>query len=805
MSASANTSASRSRENSSAALLAALCALVMIAFQTASKVIRDTLFFESFEVTALPTVVICAAIASVAFAIPAGRLIRVLSPARAIPTGFVISAALLMAEWTFRHTAPKVTAIAIYIHFAALGAVLISGFWSLVNERFDAHTAKMYVSRIAGGATLGGLIGGIVAERLSGVLDAASVIPVLAAFHMTCAVLTWFITLHHRRAQGAPPKPADDAETATEAAVRPGDAHREEAKGESMLSGLGLVLRVKYLRNLAAMVLLTTTAAGLLDYVFKAAVVAEYVEKADRQRFFAIFYTASSLATFIMQAAFGSRMLHRFGIAVTMGTLPVISGIGAVLNFLFPGVWTATVLRGGELALHSSLFRAGYEQHYTPIPPREKRPAKSVNDVVVDRTGDALGGGIISGLLALSAMLDLQVAMLLVGATIALYVAAIIITSRLRAGYVQAIEQGLIDRAYDLDAVDPHSGSPLTSIGGGAQDSLTTASVAREAGKSSVNMSMHSMQSIPVVPQSLAVGAKLGSEHNATSDNLVALTSDLRSRDPARVKRALKQFGAIDRPPVQTAIPLLAWDAVAPQVVTTLRTVVNRYVGTLIDALLDENEEFTVRRRVPRILSQATTQRAFDGLTRALTDKRFEIRYRAANALARIHAKSPELEVNRERIYDAIRSAVASDARLVASRTIVDRLPDGDAPLLGEVLEERLDRGLEHVFTLLSLVLDPQHVRIAFQGIHTDDPSLHGLALEYLDSVLPDDLRGPVLELVSLDEKVKKEAVAAAKGMRDQRQVVEDLLRSRESIVMNLTALKKAVKLPAKGESSESK
>ncbi len=801
MSASADSSASRQAGNRAAATLAAFCALVMIAFQTASKVIRDTLFFESFEVTALPTIVIGAAFASVAFAIPAGRFIRVLSPARVIPAGFVVSAGLLMAEWTFRNSAPKVTAIALYLHFAALGAVLISGFWSLINERFDAHTAKMYVSRIAGGATLGGLIGGVIAERLSGVLDAASVIPVLAAFHMVCAVLTWFITRHHKRSVG-PPAPQAEANS-VEQAVRPGDAHRDDAKGESMLSGLGIVLRVRYLRNLAAMVLLTTTAAGLLDYVFKAAVVAEYVEKAERQRFFAIFYTSSSLATFLLQALLGSRMLHRFGIAVTMGTLPVISGIGAVLNFVFPGVWTATVLRGGELALHSSLFRAGYEQHYTPIPPREKRPAKSVNDVVVDRTGDALGGGIISGLLAVSAAMSVQVAMLLVGVTIFLYVIAIIITSRLRSGYVQAIEQGLVDRAYGLDAVDPLSGQPLT-IGGARKDSLTHAAVAA-ASKSAINMSMQSLQSIVPVPSSMAPGAPLGSEHNAATDNVVALTADLRSRDPARVKRALKSFGSIDRPPVQTAVPLLAWDAVAPQVVATLRTLGNRYVGTLVDALLDEDEEFSVRRRVPRILAAATSQRAFDGLTQALGDKRFEIRYRAADALARIHAKTPDIEVGAERIYDAIRAAVASDSRLVASRTIVDRLPDTDAPLLGEVLEERLDRGLEHVFTLLSLVLDAQHVRIAFQGIHTDDASLHGLSLEYLDSVLPDDLREPVLTLVAVDEEAKKKP--RGQVTRDQRQVIEDLLKSRDSIVMNLTALKKTSKRrePPESETSESK
>ena len=92
-----------------------------------------------------------------------------------------------------------------------------------------------------------------------------------------------------------------------------------------MLTGLAIVTRVRYLRNLAGLVLLTTTASGLLDYIFKAAAVAEYVEKAERQRFFAIFYTASALATFLIQALFGSRVLNRFGIGVTMGTLPVIT------------------------------------------------------------------------------------------------------------------------------------------------------------------------------------------------------------------------------------------------------------------------------------------------------------------------------------------------------------------------------------------------------------------------------------------------------------------------------------------------
>ena len=51
--------------------------------------------------------------------------------------------------------------------------------------------------------------------------------------------------------------------------------------------------------------------------------------------------------------------------------------------------------RGGESVFRGSLFRTGYEIFYTPIPPDEKRAAKSIIDVGFDRLGDALGGGLI--------------------------------------------------------------------------------------------------------------------------------------------------------------------------------------------------------------------------------------------------------------------------------------------------------------------------------------------------------------------------------------------------------------------------
>jgi hypothetical protein len=45
------------------------------------------------------------------------------------------------------------------------------------------------------------------------------------------------------------------------------------------------------------------------------------------------------------------------------------------------------------------------------------------------------------------------------------------------------------------------------------------------------------------------------------------------------------------------------------------------------------------------------------------------------------------------------------------------------------------------VFTLLGLVLPSEPLRVAFRGLHSDDRRLRGTALEYLDSVLPRDIR----------------------------------------------------------------
>ena len=90
-----------------------------------------------------------------------------LSPPRFVPWAFAISAVLLIVEWALISAAPKVAAVLVYLHISGLGPILGSGFWLVATERFDPRTAKRKFGQIAGGGTFGGLLGGLLAERVA--------------------------------------------------------------------------------------------------------------------------------------------------------------------------------------------------------------------------------------------------------------------------------------------------------------------------------------------------------------------------------------------------------------------------------------------------------------------------------------------------------------------------------------------------------------------------------------------------------------------------------------------------------------
>jgi len=100
---------------------------------------------------------------------------------------------------------------------------------------------------------------------------------------------------------------------------------------------------------------------------------------------------------------------------------------------------------------------------------------------------------------------------------------------------------------------------------------------------------------------------------------------------------------------------------------------------------------------------------------------------------------------------------------------------------LDEFVRDRAGTSLAHVFTLLALVLPREPLQIAFRSLQTDDQHLRGTALEYLDGTLPARIRERLWPFLEQRPTVRQ--------ARPREEVMAELLRSHQSITLNLEAL----------------
>lgn len=727
---------------------------VMMAYQVASRAVRDTLFLSLFSPRTLPLMVAAASALSIACALGAGRLLSRHGPARVVPGAMALSGLLTLAEWPLAALRPAIGAVVVYLHVSAIAPVLLSGFWSILNERFDPRTAKRVIGRVSAIGTLGGLAGGVLAERGASWLGVPGTLALLALLQGWCAwSLRGLVARGRRHSRG-----------------REGSRHVPAAQAVRQLA------TTSYLRNLALLVVGSSVSASLLDYVFKAQSAGAMSPGLGLMRLFAAFYAVVSLLTFAIQALLTRAVLGRAGVAPSIGALPAAVVAGGVVAAAVPGPLSVAFARGLESVLRGSLFRSGYELLYTPIPAAEKRATKAIVDVGCDRLGDMVGAGLVALVLVLPST---SVNLALIALAVAFALATLALVARLQSGYVSSLEAGLRAGAGDLDsAADPDWSVAQSLTGSFGVPGLPATPGARAGVAAAVSAAKPAPAAASFHPPALA------------DDTLVAGLRELRSGDPGRVRAALVASSPLDPGLVAQGIALLAWDEVATDVIRALRAVATRHAGQLVDALLDPGTEFTVRRRIPPVLAVSHARRAVDGLVNGLVDTRFEVRYRCGRALDGLRGADPRLGVDEALVYEAVRRETRVGRAVWNSQKLLEQLEEtGHETFVDDFVRHRAGRSLEHVFTLLALVLPREPLRIAFAGLNAGNASLRGLALEYLESVLPPDVRD---ELWPYLEERPRSPGDGTHRVRARGEVLEDLMRSNQSIQLGLENLRRA-------------
>jgi ATP:ADP antiporter, AAA family len=703
-----------------------LAAGLMMAHQIAGKAARDGLFLVQHGAAALPAMIAGAAGFSIAFSLLGGMLMYRSAPRDLLPWALGASGLLQLGEWWLLRLRPGTASVLIYLHMSGLGAILLSWFWSMLNEEFDPREAKQRFGQIAAGGTAGGLIGGLAAERTVAWLGAPPLMLGLAGLHLVCGA---FLAFLNRGAQPAAPHPTEENLQAAWKKAVP---------------------RSPLLVTLAAIVLLGSIGAALLDYVFKVYATQTWGRDHGLLRFFAIFYTGVALVSFLLQSAAARISLAKFGLAKTISALPATLLGGSFLSLLAPGAAVAAAARAAEAAVRGSLFRAGYETCYTPVPAPEKRPAKAFVDVASEKGGDAIGAAIILLCVALAGSTALP---WILGMASLVGLASLILSTALDGIYVKALAKSLISRAVSL--------KPDSDM------DLTTRTLIFKAG------------TIPRAEDRPSGGrAESGAREGFGDDAVLSKLRDLRSADPMRVQEALTGCDVSD-PLIATQVCLLLGnDQFALLAHAALFTSPGKVLGLLSDLLMNPSLEVSVRRRIPRIIGSAPEQRAIDALVAGLEDSRFEVRLQCGRALAKATAQEPRWAIPREKIHSAVDRELSIGKLLWESH----RKQQGEPHLFGpegldELLLDKAHGSLEYVFTLLSLVHDRTPLMAAFRSLHVEDNYLRGTALEYLEGILPTHTREMLWEIIQ---------ERPAPGDRRIGDVMADLMNSSQTVILRL-------------------
>jgi len=730
------------RETSRPMVLAMIGAAAVTAQIVSGKATRDALFLTSLDYTTLPTMLMATSVCSILLVALNTRATRRLSPATLVPATFALSGVLFIVEWLLRPMSPAATAVAVYLHISCAGPLLASGFWLVSTERFDPHTAKQRFGQIAGMGTLGGLVSAVIAERVGATLGAPALLLVLAVIQFACAVVVRALAMQAEPVVGG----------AAAALARPRIRTTPSVPAAPHRSGLRVVAEAPHLRQIAYVVLLGTTSAALLDYLFKAQATEVFGRGDQLLRFFAIYYAATSLFTFLVQVSSARLVLERWGIALSAVSPSLALFVGTIGNLIVPGFASLTFARGAEAVFRGSLFRTGYELFYTPMPADEKRAAKSIIDVGFDRVGDAMGG-ILVRLALVFAPAAQSSAILALG--LAGSVAAIVAGSRLKTNYIRTLENSLLDKADGAGLAD--SGERSSSI------DIATIQRYRTARLQAETLESPASPATPLPPD-------------------VRDILRLRSRNRDRVMQVLSRQEGLTPALVPHVIPLLAWDHLAEHAVYALRKVAEEHVGALTDALMDPNQDFAVRRRLVRVFSVCVSQRAADGVMAGLDDARFDVRFQAARSLTEIVEKNPGVVIDAPRVFAVVEREAGVGRPVWESRRLLDGVSSTEAlSPLDEFVRDRAGTSLAHVFTLLALVLPREPLQIAFRSLQTDDRHLRGTALEYLDGMLPPPIRERLWPFL--------ESGPARHSGRPREEVMAELLRSHRSITINLEAL----------------
>ncbi|HEY0809762.1 MAG TPA: Npt1/Npt2 family nucleotide transporter, partial [Longimicrobiales bacterium] len=307
-----------------------------------------------------------------------------------------------------------------YGWYDLFSAALVTQFFMATQLFLNTRSAKQAYPLVIGGgalgATLGGMITGLTAEKIG----APNLLLVAAGIIVVFAAGLPFIY------QGTP---------------------RPREKANRPASTVDALWRNKHIRFIAASVILTVIVKELVDYQFNMLSQQAYQTRDAVSAFQGKFNAITQWLPLVLVMLLHP-VLKRFGVGIAIMLLPAALVVTNVALAIWWGLFAAASAKGAETALRYSAERAGREILYLPVPEQVRLTAKPYIDVVIEKgVGKVVSAALIFGLLQFfSARQISYVSLALAGGSLVLAVA-------LRKEYVKTLAKAIQGRIVSLRGV----------------------------------------------------------------------------------------------------------------------------------------------------------------------------------------------------------------------------------------------------------------------------------------------------------------------------------------------------------------
>lgn len=250
----------------------------------------------------------------------------------------------------------------------------------------------------------------------------------------------------------------------------------------------------------------------------------------------------------------------------------------------------------------------------------------------------------------------------------------------------------------------------------------------------------------------------------------------LKHQNPEIVRTAIKAIGTThDLGLAKELIPLLDQKKYRPTLIEAFKEIGIQVLPLLRKSIQERLVPLTVIRFIPAAIQSFYSKEAVHHLLLVLTDKDLTVRLEVVRALSAIRTTHPHLKFNRYKVVSVIfdecrlhhQTLSAMHTQIIISyrnrskskKEIGDAERDARTSLL-ELLERRLESGLERIFKLLGLRYQQKDVAIAYEGLLSQKQEAQHNAIEFLDNLLTGELKRkllPIIEDSALDISSEEE------------------------------------------------